>query len=78
MRNRHDIEEDLDNFEYLRAKMRDEGFHYCFKGYSSFPEIKDPTFHKLRKKYLKVADELAQYIETKYDQLLNESDCNEI
>lgn len=78
MRNKHDIEEELDNFEYLLAKMRDEGFHYCFKNYSSFSEIKDPAFHKLRKKYLKSADELNQYIENKYNQLLNESEYNEI
>ena len=31
-----------------------EGFDYCFKHYSSFEDVKDENFHKLRKKYIKV------------------------
>jgi hypothetical protein len=54
-----------DNFEYVRAKMSDEGFHYCFAHYGSFPEIKDEKFHELREQYLKVADELEKYINDK-------------
>ena len=39
--------EQLDNFQYVRAKMRDEGFDYCFRHYSSFEEVEDEKFHSL-------------------------------
>ncbi len=54
-----------EDFEYVRAKMSDEGFHYCFVHYSSFPEVKDEKFHELRKQYLKVANELEKYVNDK-------------
>lgn len=44
-------------------RMRSEGFHYCWKHYSNFEEIKDNEFHKLRKKYIKAADALQKYID---------------
>lgn len=59
-------EEDLEQREWvdsLRAHVNQEGFHYCFDGYSRWEEIKDPNFHKLRKKYLKTAQELQNYID---------------
>jgi hypothetical protein len=46
--------------------MRDEGFHYCFKHFSSFEEIEDEEFHKLRKQYLEAAELLEKYIQNKY------------
>ena len=51
-----------EDFEYVSALIRQEGFHYCFKHYSSFPEVKDEKFHELREQYLKVADELEKYV----------------
>ena len=54
-----------EDFEYVRAKMSDEGFHYCFVHYSSFPEVKDEKFHELRKQYLKAANELEKYVNDK-------------
>lgn len=71
MKELHELEEDLDNLTYLKSKIKNEGFHYCFKHYSSFEEIQDPEFHKLRKKYLKVADQLENLINLKYDQLID-------
>ena len=56
---------DGENFEYVRAKISDEGFHYCFEHYSSLPEIKDEKFHQLRKQYLKAANELEKYVNDK-------------
>ena len=70
-----DLHELLDNFNYLKTKMRDEGFHYCFKHYSNFDEIKDIEFHKLRKKYIKISDELSNYIDSKID-LINDEIYN--
>ena len=39
-----------------------EGFDYCFCGYSDFPEIKDAEFHALRVAYVKAAEELKEYL----------------
>jgi len=55
----------LEDFADLRSRMNQEGFHYCFKHYSSFTDIEDEKFHKLRKAYLKAADELEKYIKDK-------------
>lgn len=54
-----------EDFEYVRALISQEGFHYCFEHYSSFPEIKDEKFHELRKQYLKAANELEKYVNDK-------------
>jgi hypothetical protein len=56
---------DGENFEYVRARINQEGFHYCFANYSSFPEVKDEKFHELRKQYLKAANELEKYVNDK-------------
>ena len=55
----------LEDFADLNSRMNQEGFHYCFKHYSSFTDIEDDKFHKLRKAYLKAADELEKYIKDK-------------
>ena len=52
----------VEDAEYLSIKIRDEGFHYCFKHYSRFEDIDDEEFHKLRKYYLQYADLLEHYI----------------
>jgi hypothetical protein len=43
-------------------RMGQEGFHYCFKHYSSFDEIEDEEFHKLRRYYLQHAELLEKYL----------------
>ena len=64
-----DLLEQLENFEFVRAKMRDEGFHYCFEHYSSFEEIQDERFHELRKSYLASAEALEKYVNEKIKEL---------
>ncbi len=56
-----------EDWVYVKSKMRDEGFHYCFMHYSSFPEIQDEKFHKLRKKYLKASLKLEKHINKKIE-----------
>lgn len=63
------IEEQLENFEMVKARIRQEGFHYCFKHYSSFKEIEDERFHELRKQYLETAEMLEKYVDIKIDEL---------
>jgi hypothetical protein len=54
-----------DNFNYLKSRINQEGFHYCFKHYSNWENIKDPEFHKLRISYLEISKLLEDYIERK-------------
>lgn len=54
-----------ENFQNAQYRMYDEGFHYCFKNYSNFDEIKDEHFHELRLAYLKAAKELEDYVNQK-------------
>jgi regulator of replication initiation timing len=63
------LEDELDGFENVRYRMDAEGFHYCFKHYSSFKEIKDEKFHELRRKYLEVSEDLEKYVHSKINEL---------
>lgn len=49
--------------EDVLQRIRQEGFHYCFDGYSDWKEIADKKFHELREKYLKYSKELKSYLE---------------
>lgn len=41
----------------------EEGMLYCFDGYSSWSEIKDEEFHRLRKNFLESAKALKKYVD---------------
>lgn len=62
-------EEQKDNWGFLNNKMKNEGFHYCFKHYSSWKEIEDEKFHELKQNYLKSAEELEGYVKNKLDEI---------
>jgi hypothetical protein len=47
---------------YVYATIEDEGFDYCFNGYSDFKDIEDPEFHRLRLEYLEAAKRLQKYV----------------
>ncbi len=64
--------EQLENFQYVQVKMRDEGFDYCFRHYSSFEEVEDEKFHSLRESYIKISEELEEYVKSKINQIQNE------
>ena len=74
MKDINDLHQELEDLTYLKAKMRDEGFDYCFRHYSSFEEIKDEKFHELRLKYIQIAEELENYVETQYELKQDEID----
>lgn len=63
------LEEDLDNFENVKYRMREEGFEYCFRKYSSFKEIDDVEFHNLREVFIKSCDDMEDYIDSKIESL---------
>lgn len=66
------LDKQLEDFQFVRAKMRDEGFHYCFESYSSFEEIEDPKFHELRKAYLAAANELSKHVNERIEDLTDQ------
>jgi len=66
--------EQLENFQYVQVKMRDEGFDYCFRHYSSFEEVEDEKFHSLRESYIKISEELEEYVKSKIKQIQDEID----
>lgn len=69
--------EELDKLKSVQYRMREEGFHYCFKHYSNFNEIDDSFFHQLRQNYLLSADMLETYI-NKCVQILENEEMNEL
>lgn len=72
--NINDIEKRLELFEDVQYRMGAEGFHYCFECYSSFTDIKDKKFHKLRLAYLTVAKDLENYVNDVVDKLTDQHD----
>ena len=48
--------------------MDEEGFDYCFEGYSHWDEIKDEEFHRLRLEFLRTMSDLRNYIEKKVEE----------
>jgi len=66
----------LDDFKYVKNKMDQEGFHYCFKHYSYFPEIEDTEFHKLRVEYLEAFEKLEKYVNDRANDYFYDIDDN--
>lgn len=59
-------EEEKELWSVLLYRIDEEGFDYCFNGYSSWVEIKDERFHKLRLEYLESVKSMKEYINLKY------------
>jgi hypothetical protein len=66
------LHDELEEIEMVRYRMENEGFHYCFKHYSSFKEVQDGKFHELRRKYLEISQELEEYVHSKINGLRDE------
>jgi hypothetical protein len=45
--------------------MDNEGIDYCFEHYSSFEEIEDEEFHKLRLEFLESMKKIREYVKDK-------------
>ena len=59
--------EELENWEAVHYRMDNEGIDYCFEHYSSFEEIKDEGFHKLRLDLLDNMKKIRKYVEDKIE-----------
>jgi hypothetical protein len=64
--------EQLENFQMVQYRMSNEGFDYCFKHYSSFEEVEDEKFHSLRESYIKISEELEEYVKNKIIEIQDE------
>jgi hypothetical protein len=60
-------EEELENWGMVRYRMDNEGIDYCFEKYSSFEEIKDEEFHKLRLEFLDSMKKIREYVKDKIE-----------
>ena len=69
-----DLEDDLDNFRSVQYRMRNEGIDYCFEKYSSFEEIEDEEFHKLKNEFLDSMKKIRSYVDDKVEELKSEVD----
>jgi hypothetical protein len=47
---------------------------YCFEHYSSFDEIEDEEFHKLRNEFLDSMKKIRSYVDDKVEELKSEVD----
>ena len=74
MSNLDKMYDDLENFQMVQYRMDAEGFHYCFKHYSSFNEVEDEKFHELRKQCLESAKQLEDYINLKVEEIQDNID----
>ena len=54
--------------------MDNEGMDYCFENYSSFEEIKDEEFHKLRLDLLDNMKKIRKYVEDKIESYVEDYD----
>jgi hypothetical protein len=68
------LEEDLDNFRAVQYRMINEGIDYCFEHYSSFEEIEDEEFHKLRQEFLDSMKKIREYVDNKIETLSEQVD----
>ena len=69
-----ELEENLDNFRSVQYRIGNEGIDYCFEHYSSFEEIEDEEFHKLRLEFLESMRKLKSYVENKIEDLSSQVD----
>ncbi len=61
-------EDELENWQRVQYRMDDEGIDYCFESYSSWNEIKDEEFHRLRLGFLQYMKEIREYVDKKVDE----------
>ena len=57
----------LEDWEAVKYRMRNEGIDYCFESYSNWGEIKDEEFHRLRLGFLQYMKEIREYVDKKIE-----------
>ena len=63
------LEEELEKFQDVAYRIKNEGVEYTFKKYSTFDEIEDKEFHKLRKYLIQHIDLMDFYLKKRINGL---------
>lgn len=63
------LREELEHWYAVEYRMDEEGLEYCFKQYSSFDEIQDEEFHKLRQTLLSNMENMRKMVKEKIENL---------
>jgi hypothetical protein len=58
----------LEDWEAVNYRMREEGIDYCFEHYSNWDEIQDEEFHRLRLGFLQYMKEIREYVNKKIEE----------
>jgi len=58
----------LEDWEAVKYRMREEGIDYCFEHYSNWGEIQDDEFHRLRLGFLQYMKEIREYVDKKIEE----------
>jgi len=72
------LEEELEKYQKVVYRIKNEGVEYTFKKYSSFEEIEDEEFHKLRKYLIQHIDLMDNFLKNKIDELEKKIEDNGI
>jgi hypothetical protein len=65
------LRDELDQWKMVRYRIEDEGMEYCFRHYSSFSDIEDEEFHRLRLNLIQLMDQIEQFVENKITEIEN-------
>ena len=63
------LEEELEKFQHVVYRIKNEGVGYTFKKYSTFDDIEDKEFHKLRKYLIEYIDLMDFYLKKRTNEL---------
>ena len=63
------INEELELWKDIKYRMKEEGFYYCFNGYSSWEEIEDEKFHSLVDQYLDISKRIKELVDSRIKNL---------
>jgi len=63
------LEEELEKYQNVVYRIDSEGVGYTFKNYSTYEEIEDKEFHKLRKYLIQHIDLMEFYLKKRTDDL---------
>jgi hypothetical protein len=63
------LEEELEKYQNIVYRIKNEGLDYTFKRYSTFEEIEDEEFHKLRKYLIQHIDLMDYYLKKRINGL---------
>lgn len=75
--NNEKLEQELDNWYNVDYRMDNEGLEYCFKQYSSFEEIEDEEFHKMRLSLISQMNAIRALVKNRIEQVENKLESYE-